>query len=61
VTLGLCGFDGGRLKRLAHHAVWISVDDMQLVEDAHAVFGHIVLRALGSYPPSSPSQRDAAV
>lgn len=45
-TLGLCGFDGGRLKQRAQHAVWIPVDDMQLCEDAHAIFGHIVVQAL---------------
>lgn len=46
-TLGLCGFDGGRLKSLAQHAVWADSDDMQLVEDIHATFGHVVLQVLG--------------
>lgn len=45
-TLGLCGFSGGRLKGIVKHAVWANVDDMQLCEDAHAIFGHIVLQAL---------------
>lgn len=48
VTLGLCGFRGGRLKDLAHHTVWAAVDDMQLCEDVHAIFGHIVMQALSS-------------
>jgi D-sedoheptulose 7-phosphate isomerase len=46
VTLGLCGYSGGRLKAAAQHAVWIEVDDMQLCEDMHAIFGHIVMQAL---------------
>jgi D-sedoheptulose 7-phosphate isomerase len=46
VTLGLVGYDGGRLRALAQHVVWANVDDMQLVEDAHAVFGHIVMQTL---------------
>lgn len=46
VTLGLCGFSGGRLKQIAHHHVWAAVDDMQLSEDVHAIFGHIVMQAL---------------
>jgi D-sedoheptulose 7-phosphate isomerase len=45
-TLGLCGFSGGRLKAKAKHAIWIRSDDMQLCEDAHAIFGHIVMQKL---------------
>jgi D-sedoheptulose 7-phosphate isomerase len=46
VTLGLCGYRGGKLKQLARHVVWVDVDDMQLSEDLHAVFGHIVMQRL---------------
>lgn len=46
MTLGLCGFAGGRLKALAHHPIWIASNDMQLCEDAHAIFGHIVMQTL---------------
>jgi D-sedoheptulose 7-phosphate isomerase len=45
-TLGLCGFSGGRLKQLAQHILWVDVNDMQLSEDAHAIFGHIVMQTL---------------
>jgi D-sedoheptulose 7-phosphate isomerase len=45
-TIGLCGFNGGKLRHLAHHVVWVRVDDMQLVEDVHAMFGHIVMQRL---------------
>ena len=46
MTLGLCGYRGGRLKELAQHVVWADVDDMQLSEDVHAIFGHIVMQRL---------------
>jgi D-sedoheptulose 7-phosphate isomerase len=46
VTLGLCGYRGGKLKELVQHLVWADVDDMQLAEDAHAIFGHIVMQKL---------------
>lgn len=46
ITLGLCGFRGGRLKAAARHHVWVDIDDMQIVEDVHSVFGHIVMQAL---------------
>ncbi|MCK8785175.1 SIS domain-containing protein [Roseomonas sp. NAR14] len=45
-TLGLCGFSGGRLKAKAHYVVHADVNDMQLCEDVHAIFGHIVMQAL---------------
>lgn len=46
ITLGLCGYAGGKLKELAQHVVWVNVDDMQLSEDMHAIFGHIVMQWL---------------
>lgn len=46
LTLGLCGYSGGRLKELAQHHVWVNVNDMQLSEDVHSVFGHIVMQSL---------------
>lgn len=45
-TLGLCGFSGGRLKERAQTSVWVNSNDMQLCEDVHAIFGHIVLQSL---------------
>ena len=46
VTLGLCGFGGGRLRQKAQHVIWVNVEDMQLCEDAHAIFGHLVMQKL---------------
>jgi D-sedoheptulose 7-phosphate isomerase len=46
ITLGLCGYGGGKLKGLAQHVVWVNVNDMQLSEDMHAIFGHIVMQRL---------------
>ena len=49
VTVGLCGYDGGKLKTSAQHYVWVPVDDMQLAEDIHLIFGHIVMQKLCEY------------
>ena len=49
VTLGLCGYSGGKLKDRAQHTIWARVDDMQLCEDIHAIFGHIVMQRLCGY------------
>src|SRR5437667_5344830 len=37
-TLAVVGYDGGKLKNLARHAVWIPSFDMQLCEDMHLMF-----------------------
>ena len=48
-TLGLCGYSGGRLKDIAKLPIWVAVDDMQLCEDVHAIFGHMVMQTLCGY------------
>lgn len=45
-TLAVVGYDGGRLKPLARHCVWIPSFDMQLCEDLHLMFGHMVMKRL---------------
>ncbi|XXF78902.1 SIS domain-containing protein [Myxococcaceae bacterium GXIMD 01537] len=49
-TLGLCGYDGGKLKALARHHVHVREHHMQLVEDLHLSFGHIVMGRLCGDP-----------
>jgi len=45
-TLAVVGYDGGRLKQIARHAVWVPSFDMQLCEDVHLMFGHMVMKTL---------------
>ena len=45
-TLAICGFDGGKLKKVSKNSVWIRSNDMQLCEDAQTVFGHMVMKSL---------------
>jgi D-sedoheptulose 7-phosphate isomerase len=45
-TLAIVGYDGGKLKPLCTHAVWVPSFDMQLCEDVHLMFGHMVMKAL---------------
>ena len=45
-TLAIVGYDGGKLMKIARHAVWIPSDDMQLCEDLHLMFGHMAMKAL---------------
>ena len=43
-VVGLTGFDGGEIAKLADFSFHCPVDDMQIVEDMHLSFGHMVIR-----------------
>jgi D-sedoheptulose 7-phosphate isomerase len=45
-TLAICGYDGGKVKKIARHSLHIKSFDMQLCEDAHFMFGHMVMKRL---------------
>ncbi len=44
ITIGLCGFDGGKLKQTASHSIHIRVNDMQITEDIHSIIGHLMMQ-----------------
>jgi D-sedoheptulose 7-phosphate isomerase len=46
MTVGLCGYGGGRLKEISSLVVHAAVDDMQVAEDLHLAVGHMVAQAL---------------
>jgi D-sedoheptulose 7-phosphate isomerase len=46
VTIGVCGYGGGKLKSLVDHCFHVKVDDMQLVEDVHMILVHVLMRML---------------
>ena len=46
VTLAICGYDGGKVKQLAQHALHVPSFDMQICEDVHFIFGHMVMKSL---------------
>jgi D-sedoheptulose 7-phosphate isomerase len=45
-VLGVVGYDGGLLKPLCDYFVWVKSFDMQLCEDIHLMFGHMVMKTL---------------
>jgi D-sedoheptulose 7-phosphate isomerase len=49
-TLAVVGYDGGRLKQIAKRAVWVPSFDMQLCEDVHLMFCHMVAKSLCGAP-----------
>ena len=46
ISLGWSGFGGGLLAQKAQHNIVIHSDNMQMVEDAHMVIGHLIYSAL---------------
>ena len=45
-VLGIVGYDGGKLMPMCDHAVWVRSFDMQLCEEVHLMFGHMVMKQL---------------
>jgi D-sedoheptulose 7-phosphate isomerase len=46
ITFGVTGYDGGKLRALARHAVHVPSDNMGAVESAHLVIFHYILDTL---------------
>jgi D-sedoheptulose 7-phosphate isomerase len=45
-VLGVVGYDGGKILPLCDHSVHVPSFDMQLCEDVHLMFGHMVMKTL---------------
>ncbi len=45
-TFGVCGYDGGALKRAAQQSLHVRCDDMGMVEAVHGVVFHYLVDAL---------------
>jgi D-sedoheptulose 7-phosphate isomerase len=48
ITVGVCGFGGGKLKPMVQHSFHVKVDDMQIVEDLHMIMVHILMQILNT-------------
>ncbi|NPA65087.1 MAG: SIS domain-containing protein [Epsilonproteobacteria bacterium] len=46
VTIGWTGFSGGKLKEMAHYSINANIDDMQVSEDYHMIFTHLMMKIL---------------
>jgi len=42
ITIGITGFDGGRLKDLVNHCLIIPSESMEMIEDCHMVVDHLL-------------------
>jgi len=48
-TIGLIGYNGGKLKEIANYYIHAPINDMQKVEDIHLIIGHLMMCALKHY------------
>lgn len=54
-TIGLVGFGGGKLKKIADYCIHVPVHDMQHVEDLHLAINHLIVRVLMTHLDSNRS------
>ena len=55
-TIAFVGFDGGRLRELARHCIWIPVHNYGIVEDTHQSLIHVLtqyVRQAREQPPEA--------
>jgi D-sedoheptulose 7-phosphate isomerase len=45
-TIGITGYDGGKLKKMAHHSVNVALNDMCTAESIHSIIFHFVILEL---------------
>lgn len=45
-TIGITGFDGGKLKKMAHHSVNVGLNDMCTSESIHSIIFHYIVLEL---------------
>lgn len=45
-VVGITGYSGGRLRELADYHMHVDVNDMQITEDVHMAFDHMMYRVL---------------
>ena len=45
-TIGIVGFDGGKLKKMSNYCVHVPSNDMQICEDIHLMIGHMIMKKI---------------
>lgn len=56
--LGITGYDGGKVRQLADYSMHAAVDDMQLAEDIHMIFDHMIMRVISESGHQSTQQTE---
>lgn len=48
ITVGITGYSGGKLKNLADYSLNANIDDMQISEDVHMIWVHLMMKCLAN-------------
>lgn len=48
-TIGISGYSGGKLKEITDYHMHCPVEDMQITEDIHLTFDHMMYRVISDY------------
>ncbi len=48
-VLGITGYSGGKLKEIADYRMHVDENDMQIAEDLHMTFDHMMMKILYNY------------
>lgn len=43
-VIGITGYTGGKLKEIADYRMHVNIDDMQITEDIHLTFNHMMMK-----------------
>ncbi len=46
ITIALCGYDGGKIKKIAKYNIHAEINNMQIVEDIHLILDHLMMHIL---------------
>lgn len=46
IVIGITGFSGGKLKKIAHHSAHLNLNSYEISEDIHGIFGHFLANYL---------------
>lgn len=44
ITIGITGYDGGKLKKISKMGIHVPINDMQISEDFHLIITHIIMK-----------------
>lgn len=44
--IGITGYRGGKLKEMSDYIMHVNIDDMQIAEDVHMMFDHMLMRVI---------------
>jgi D-sedoheptulose 7-phosphate isomerase len=45
-VIGVTGYQGGKLKAMSDYYLHVAIDDMQIAEDIHMMFDHMIMRVI---------------